>query len=85
MGSSCKSEVASGVAQQEADDNSGHIKDFEPVRCRPERGRALSRSGWGGIRTHGTLARTLVFKTSALVHSATHPCREITQRRFSGV
>ena len=29
--------------------------------------------GWGGIRTHGTLARTLVFKTSALNHSATHP------------
>jgi hypothetical protein len=30
-------------------------------------------SGWGGIRTHGTLAGTPVFKTGALNHSATHP------------
>ena len=29
--------------------------------------------GWGGIRTHGTLARTAVFKTAAFNHSATHP------------
>ena len=29
--------------------------------------------GWGGIRTHGTVARTPVFKTGALNHSATHP------------
>ena len=29
--------------------------------------------GWGGIRTHGTLARTPVFKTGAFNHSATHP------------
>ena len=31
--------------------------------------------GWGGIRTHGTLSRTLVFKTSAFNRSATHPVR----------
>ena len=32
--------------------------------------------GEGGIRTHGTVSRTLVFKTSALNHSATSPkCR----------
>ena len=33
--------------------------------------------GWGGIRTHGTLTRTAVFKTAALNRSATHPwaCR----------
>ena len=31
--------------------------------------------GWGGIRTHGTVPRTLVFKTRALNHSATHPGR----------
>ena len=30
-------------------------------------------SGWGGIRTHGTVTRTAVFKTAAFVHSATHP------------
>src|SRR2546423_15184081 len=29
--------------------------------------------GWGGIRTHGTLAGTPVFKTGAFNHSATHP------------
>ena len=29
--------------------------------------------GWGGIRTHETLTRLLVFKTSAFNHSATHP------------
>ena len=33
--------------------------------------------GWGGIRTHGTLSRTLVFKTRALNHSATHPLRAV--------
>ncbi len=31
------------------------------------------RSGWGGIRTPGTVSRTAVFKTAALDHSATHP------------
>ena len=30
-------------------------------------------SGWGGIRTPGTRKGTAVFKTAALVHSATHP------------
>ena len=29
--------------------------------------------GEGGIRTHGTLSRTAVFKTAALNHSATSP------------
>jgi len=29
--------------------------------------------GEGGIRTHGTLARSLVFKTRAFDHSATSP------------
>ncbi len=32
-------------------------------------------SGWGGIRTPGTVSRTAVFKTAALDHSATHPVR----------
>src|SRR5688500_5850802 len=31
--------------------------------------------GWGGIRTHGGREPTAVFKTAALNHSATHPCR----------
>src|SRR5262249_4328184 len=30
-------------------------------------------SGWGGIRTHGGLSPTPVFKTGALNRSATHP------------
>ena len=33
----------------------------------------LDYGGWGGIRTHGTLAGTPVFKTGALNRSATHP------------
>ena len=30
-------------------------------------------SGWGGIRTPVAVSRQAVFKTAALVHSATHP------------
>ena len=33
----------------------------------------LGSGGWGGIRTHGGVAATPVFKTGALNHSATHP------------
>jgi hypothetical protein len=36
--------------------------------------------GWGGIRTHETLARLPVFKTGAFNHSATHP-HDISGRR----
>ena len=35
--------------------------------------RRLSKNGGGGIRTHGALADTLVFKTRALNHSTTLP------------
>src|SRR5215472_2560840 len=47
--------------------------------------------GRGGIRTHGTLAGTPVFKTGALNHSATLPSLEIvqlfvaSQRTFRGL
>ena len=34
--------------------------------------------GWGGIRTHDTVARVPVFKTGALNRSATHPAFLIT-------
>ena len=34
----------------------------------------VAAGGWGGIRTHGELAPTAVFKTAALNHSATSPC-----------
>ena len=33
--------------------------------------------GQGGIRTHGTVPRTAVFKTAALNHSATCPRRAL--------
>ncbi len=36
--------------------------------------RSVVLGGSGGIRTHGTVPRTLVFKTRALNHSATLPC-----------
>jgi hypothetical protein len=36
----------------------------------------ISSGGRGGIRTHGTLAGTPVFKTGALNHSATLPAQE---------
>src|SRR6185312_7511117 len=34
---------------------------------------SIRSGGWGGIRTHGELAPTPVFKTGALNPSATHP------------
>jgi hypothetical protein len=37
---------------------------------------SMRTGGRGGIRTHGTLAGTPVFKTGALNHSATLPCLE---------
>ena len=33
--------------------------------------------GEGGIRTHGTLARSPVFKTGAFDHSATSPIKHL--------
>jgi hypothetical protein len=33
--------------------------------------------GWGGIRTHGGLAPTTVFKTVAIDRSATHPSTQV--------
>ena len=41
--------------------------------------------GWGGIRTLGGREPTLVFKTSALNHSATHPVRRLILRRSAAV
>lgn len=35
----------------------------------------LFNGGWGEIRTHGGVTPTPVFKTGALNHSTTHPCR----------
>jgi hypothetical protein len=46
-------------------------KLFGPKRCL-----LLRVGGRGGIRTHGTLAGTPVFKTGALNHSATLPLQQ---------
>ena len=45
------------------------------IRPQPDGENTFSRAsgGSGGIRTHGTVPRTLVFKTRALNHSATLP------------
>src|ERR1700755_3212902 len=48
-----------------------------------------ARGGQGGIRTHGELAPTAVFKTAALNHSATCPClsahsRNAAKRKRAG-
>src|SRR3546814_18445316 len=43
----------------------------------------MRNGGWGGIRTHGELAPTPVFKTGALNRSATHPLR--ASRSWRGV
>jgi hypothetical protein len=40
----------------------------------------VAAGGWGGIRTHGTLARTAVFKTAAFNRSATHPIESKLRR-----
>lgn len=47
----------------------------EKIRPQPDRENAFARAsgGAGGIRTHGTLSRTVVFKTTALNPSATAP------------
>src|SRR5579875_1445516 len=42
------------------------------VHTFPEPEKRMS-GGWGGIRTHDTLARMAVFKTAAFSRSATHP------------
>ena len=41
--------------------------------ARSVRGPDPENGGSGGIRTHGTLSRTAVFKTAAFNHSATLP------------
>ncbi len=47
-------------------------------------GRATAGGGWGGIRTHGSVATTPVFKTGALNRSATHPYLSTVPQRHAG-
>jgi hypothetical protein len=48
---------------------------FTSCGLKPLRARLCEalQNGWGGIRTHGTLTSTPVFKTGAFNRSATHP------------
>ena len=52
---------------------SGRRKPVDKAKNGVSQSCDVKRSGWGGIRTHGTRKRTPVFKTGAFVHSATHP------------
>ncbi len=47
---------------------------------------SVENGGRGGIRTHGGLAPTAVFKTAALNHSATRPggVRDVPERGRGG-
>jgi hypothetical protein len=52
----------------------GHLVEISGGNTLEDPASALIRvNGWGGIRTHGALAGTPVFKTGALNRSATHP------------
>ena len=57
------------------------------IRPQPDRENAFARAcgGGGGIRTHGALARTPVFKTGAIDHSATPPACSRAAVTGSGV
>ena len=63
----------------------GEAKPFENTTISaphgaPVRVRNRDDGGGGGIRTHGTLSRTPVFKTGAFDHSATPPGGPFAQR-----
>ena len=49
-----------------------------------EREQAFSNGGGSGIRTHGTLADTTVFKTVSLDHSDTPPDSRLVEKWLSG-
>ena len=55
----------------------------KPVNC-SDKLMGKQASGEGGIRTHGALTDTPVFKTGALNHSATSPGRLPRTRLYSG-
>ena len=55
---------AGGFAWEYLRRHEGYHRDYQTM---------YRNGGWGGIRTHGGLAPTAVFKTAALNHSATHP------------
>jgi hypothetical protein len=54
-----------------------------PLKNAKSAGISRASGGRGGIRTHGGLAPTAVFKTAALNHSATPPEAEKTLRLYA--
>ncbi len=67
--------VAERVGQSLLAKDTTVSRPLRPRHRRLERSecREIRNGGEGGIRTHGTLTRSLVFKTSAFDHSATSP------------
>lgn len=68
-------------AQSGAADTSGLDDSREPAHPDKPGGNPAKKGGWGGIRTPGGLAPSAVFKTAALVHSATHPVEHLAMLR----
>ena len=68
--------VAEGVGFEPRAEGAHHLDAWGQAMCiRDVEVIILSRDsgGGGGIRTHGTLTRSTVFKTAAFDHSATPP------------
>jgi hypothetical protein len=55
------------------DESVAQTEHGSPFQVSTSKEEAARTGGRGGIRTHGTLAGTPVFKTGALNHSATLP------------
>jgi hypothetical protein len=87
----CGNPIAALASESQKRPSSGARKAGKTVgrirlylqKCRLLRYLAIN-GGWGGIRTHGALARTPVFKTGALNRSATHPGCACYSVRASG-
>src|SRR5258706_13558532 len=62
----------SGTGRSERGEKNWWRRQGQPAQ------RRVAAGGGGGIRTHGTLAGTAVFKTAALNHSATPPGFAVT-------
>ena len=54
--------------------------DVSAIPCDTQLLDAKGLSGWGGIRTPGGISPTAVFKTAAIVRSATHPKFRVLRR-----
>ena len=62
--------------------NLAYVLKGKPERSQQFIEQSIYNGGRGGIRTHETLARLLVFKTSAFNRSATRPLTQRFTRKF---